>query len=84
MAMDCPHCGSLMTTRTSRPISELSRESYLECTNLHCGHKCVAISEIKHSIVQPNFPNPRIHLPFKKPDDPRDPLRKPDSQPELF
>lgn len=81
---ECPHCGSPMRIRSSEATSDLSRRSYYECLNMHCGHKAIGVTELIKSIVPPNFPNPRISLPVEKPADPRDPLRKPDSQPELF
>lgn len=83
MAFTCPHCNSLMATRTSEMTSPLSKQTYYQCVNLHCGHVAIGVTELIRSIVPSNFPNPHCHLPVKKPEDPRDPARKASNQQEL-
>lgn len=36
MSLHCPTCGHPARVRTSRPLSDTTRELYLECTNLQC------------------------------------------------
>lgn len=36
MSLHCPTCGEPARVRTSRPLSETTRELYLECTNPKC------------------------------------------------
>lgn len=83
MAFPCPHCGETMYTRSSRSISLISRETYHQCSNVHCGHIATSINELIYSTVPANFPNPACTLPVIKPSDPRPPDRTPDAQFEL-
>ncbi|MBM5575592.1 ogr/Delta-like zinc finger family protein [Deefgea sp. CFH1-16] len=68
MSMNCPHCGETMHIRSSRETSLISREIYYRCTNLHCGHIAIAITELIKTIVPAQFPNPKCHLPVIKPE----------------
>ncbi|WP_375592134.1 ogr/Delta-like zinc finger family protein [Chitiniphilus eburneus] len=83
MGFPCPHCQEQMYTRTSKLISCTSREVYYHCTNPHCGHVAVAVTELMRSVVAPNFPNPACSLRVVKPTDPRPPNRQPDDQLQL-
>lgn len=84
MAFPCPHCGENMITRSSLMISQLTRESYYQCSNAHCGHTAKGVTELMRSIVAPNFPNPKCTLPLIKPEDPRPPHRDESTQLELL
>jgi ssDNA-binding Zn-finger/Zn-ribbon topoisomerase 1 len=38
MRVKCPHCGKPGKVRTSRDVSPLTREAYVQCVNIECGH----------------------------------------------
>ena len=42
MKYNCPHCAARMHVRTSRAVSLLSRELYLQCPNVECAYTCAA------------------------------------------
>lgn len=71
----CPHCKTRMVTRTSRPLSLLSGEEYLQCPNVHCAYTCHVLSSITHTIAPSINPNPLVFVPVGKtsrlPRDPR-------------
>ncbi|MHC6086105.1 ogr/Delta-like zinc finger family protein [Ralstonia solanacearum] len=46
--INCPHCGSVATIRTSRPVSRITRELYCQC---------VSLVEVARTLSQP--PRPR-------------------------
>jgi hypothetical protein len=63
MKMRCPHCETLATIRTSRQISNLTRESYYGCNNAACGHVFAAVTEINRTVSPSAIPNPGVLLP---------------------
>lgn len=60
MRMDCPHCGSKSSIRTSRPVSRMTRELYCQCTNLDCGHTFVSLVEVVRTLSPSSIPDPDI------------------------
>lgn len=65
MRFRCPHCNALATIRTSRPLSETSKELNLHCTNLDdCSFSWVVICSASHALSIPLNPNPRVHVPL--------------------
>ncbi|WP_316675792.1 ogr/Delta-like zinc finger family protein [uncultured Tolumonas sp.] len=66
MRIRCPHCGSLARSRTSRSLSQLVTEGYMDCSNVECGHRFKFLIEIVGSIVPSDTPNPTISLPLLK------------------
>lgn len=62
----CPHCKSAAATRTSKPLSELSREIYYQCTNPECGHTWVSLLSAIRTIVPSRTPNPNVHIPLSE------------------
>ncbi|MBI5917815.1 MAG: ogr/Delta-like zinc finger family protein [Nitrosomonadales bacterium] len=63
MRCNCPHCAKKAVIRTSRPISELTREYSMQCTNIMCGHTWVAVLSAIRTIVPSATPNPSVHIP---------------------
>ncbi|APC68773.1 ogr/Delta-like zinc finger family protein [Ralstonia pseudosolanacearum] len=63
MKMKCPHCDARMHIRTSRAVSLLSRELYLQCPNVECAYTCVAILSAVRTIAPSMRPNPKAYLP---------------------
>lgn len=66
MKMRCPHCKSTAHIRSSQEISELSRESYLACTNTACGHTFAAFTEINRTLSPSAIPDPKVRLPMSQ------------------
>ncbi|GLR13291.1 hypothetical protein GCM10007907_20810 [Chitinimonas prasina] len=62
MAFDCPHCGGVAKTRTSRRMSTVTRESYYQCENLSCGHTFKVLAQIVYTVVQSANPNPQVAM----------------------
>lgn len=50
MALPCPICNAKAYIRTSRPMSELTREQYYHCTNAKCEHVFVAMISIVRTV----------------------------------
>ena len=59
----CPHCDNLAQTRSSRPLSEITREIYFQCTNPECGHTWVALLSAIRTLVTSRTPNSKVHIP---------------------
>ena len=60
--MNCPHCKSKATCRTSRTVSSTMRELYMQCHNIDCGHTWKSLLAVSHSIVASQCPNPAVFL----------------------
>lgn len=58
----CPHCKSKATCRTSRDVTDLTRELYMQCHNIECGHTWKSIMTAVNTIVPSQVPNPRVFL----------------------
>lgn len=73
MKLTCPHCRQPAHIRTSRPVTELTREAYVQCTNVYCGHTFYMVMSIVRTIVPSQTPSPTVFLPrAKRGDDPPD------------
>ena len=59
----CPHCDSKAKCRTSRSLSVLTQELYLQCSNVYCGHTWKSMLSVVHTIVPSQMPNPTIFMP---------------------
>lgn len=64
MKYNCPHCAARMHVRTSRAVSLLSRELYLQCPNVECAYTCAAILSAVRTIAPSMRPNPKAYLPL--------------------
>lgn len=60
----CPHCRLAAVTMTSRELSPLVREIYLQCINVDCGHRFVAHLGIVRTLVPSLHPSPTVSLPI--------------------
>ena len=63
MRLRCPHCKSRMTSRTTRPMSLLSFESYQRCSNVECNFRCKVLAEIVAELKPAELRNPAVVLP---------------------
>jgi hypothetical protein len=64
MRLDCPHCNSPATIRTSRPLSETVREASVQCTNVWCAHTWITQIAAVRTISPSMTPNPKVHIPL--------------------
>ncbi|MGA4279040.1 ogr/Delta-like zinc finger family protein [Ralstonia nicotianae] len=63
MKIKCPHCHSRMHIRSSREMTLLSRELYVQCPNVECAYTCAAILSAVRTIAPSMKPNPKAFLP---------------------
>lgn len=63
----CPHCKTRARCRTSRPLSALTQELYLQCINVECGHTWKSLMSAVHTLVPSQTPDPTVFLPKKPP-----------------
>lgn len=64
MRLNCPHCGTEATIRTSKAISEITREASVQCANVECAHTWVAQISAVRTIAPSMTPNPRVFIPL--------------------
>lgn len=64
--MPCPDCGNPCLIRTSRQMSQLTREYYYACINPECGGTYGATMEINRRISPSATPNPKVDLPVSQ------------------
>jgi hypothetical protein len=67
LSIGCPHCEAAASTRTSRKVTALVREVYMQCNNLNCGHTFVAQLSVVRTIAPSNIPRPGLVLPIAPP-----------------
>jgi hypothetical protein len=70
MRILCPHCNRPAKIRTSRAITPLTREAYVQCENVACCHVFRVIVSAVATIVPPLAPNPSVFLPAHTKNDP--------------
>lgn len=66
MKLMCPECGSRAVSRTSRRLSVCVTEGYYDCTNMECGCRFKALTEIVGVLVPGDVRNPTHQLPLIK------------------
>lgn len=62
MRVTCPHCDSKATIRTSKAITETSREIRAICNNPECGFSFVAHYQIDYALSQSAIPKPGLMI----------------------
>lgn len=60
----CPHCKSRAVTYTSRKVSDLVTERYMQCTDVECGHSFVVQLGVLRSLTPSGKPDPAICIPL--------------------
>jgi len=69
LRLKCPHCAAAARIRSSQAISTLTRQGYIECTDIaQCGWRGKYDFTFSSTLVQSVSPNPDIHLPVKTPE----------------
>ena len=63
-SIPCPHCRHAAITMTSRELSPLVREIYLQCIHVDCGHRFVAHLGIVRTLVPSLNPSADVSLPI--------------------
>jgi len=63
MKITCHHCGGRSHIRTSRSMGLLSRELYVQCTNVECAYTGVYILSAARTIAPSMKPNPQAFVP---------------------
>lgn len=66
MRLTCPHCQGDAVIRTSRAISEITREASVQCENVECAHTWVAMISAVRTIAPSMRPNPRVYIPLSQ------------------
>lgn len=77
MRIKCPHCKGTARIRTSRVISDLTKDLYCQCENVMCGHTFVASVETVRTISPSATPDPLINLQIGKQQGDSVPKQKP-------
>lgn len=67
MQYTCPHCDQAAKIRTSRKITELTREYYVQCENVECFHAWVVIASGVRTLQPSLNPNPLVYVPSRSP-----------------
>lgn len=60
----CPHCEAPANIRSSRNVTSLVRDLYIQCSDLECGHSFKAQLAITHTLSPSAKPNSRVALPY--------------------
>jgi|GEM_PF-143117 len=60
----CPHCRQPAITMTSRELSPLVREIYLQCLQVNCGHRFVAHLGVVRTLIPSLNPSADVSLPI--------------------
>ncbi|MDR1228648.1 MAG: ogr/Delta-like zinc finger family protein [Azoarcus sp.] len=66
MRITCPHCGKPGKIRTSRMITSITREAYVQCENIDCCHVWKVIISAVSTIVPPLIPNSEVFIPEQR------------------
>lgn len=61
-ALRCPHCASGLRSRSTRPVTPLVRQLYMQCVNEDCGATFGADLTITHMISPGAKPNPAVQM----------------------
>jgi hypothetical protein len=62
MRIVCPHCGCVAKIRTSRDISQMTREAYVQCENIECCHVWRVLISAVTTIVPSLNPKPEVFI----------------------
>lgn len=63
--MKCPYCHSRTIIRTSREITDITREAYYQCTNVKCGCTFRCVNSIVNIISPSAIDKPLLGLRFE-------------------
>ena len=64
MRVQCPHCSKPAVIRTSKEITEITREAKAQCTNVECAHTWVFHVSAVRTIAPSMTPNPKVFIPL--------------------
>lgn len=72
MRVECPHCKSPATVRTSHRLGDTVREARVQCPNLECAHTWVVHVTAVRTIAPSMTPAQGVNIPLS----PRSPAAK--------
>lgn len=58
----CPHCKAAGKVYSSRQITELYKQFYIQCRNPECAHAWLAELMVVHTITPSACPNPTLQI----------------------
>ena len=64
MRLACPHCGTEATIRSSKAVTEITREAKVQCNNPDCAHTWIAQLAAIRTIAPSMTPNPKVFIPL--------------------
>ncbi len=64
MRLTCPHCEGEATIRTSKALSEITREATVQCNDPFCAHTWIAMISAVRTIAPSMNPNPKVFIPL--------------------
>lgn len=64
MRLNCPHCGGEASIRTSKAMTEITREATVQCNNPYCAHTWIAQICAVRTIAPSMTPNPKVYIPL--------------------
>lgn len=64
MRLNCPHCGSAATIRSSKELAPTVREASVQCHNIECAHTWITRIVADRTIAPSMRPNPKVHIPI--------------------
>lgn len=62
MQIPCPHCDTNGHIRTSRRLTESTKEAYVQCPNIECCHTWKVIVSAVATICPSLNPNPKVYI----------------------
>lgn len=79
MRLNCPHCGSLATIRSSKALGDTVREASVQCNDVECAHTWITRIVAERTIAPSMKPNPKVYIPLS----PRSPAAAPPAAAQL-
>ncbi len=64
MRLTCPHCASLATIRSSKPLGDTVREAKAQCNNVECAHTWIARIVAERTIAPSMTPKKGVYIPL--------------------
>ncbi|MER2603036.1 MAG: ogr/Delta-like zinc finger family protein [Candidatus Competibacter phosphatis] len=64
MRLNCPHCDSLATIRSSKQLGTTVREASVQCNNVECAHTWITRIVADRTIAPSMQPNPKVYIPL--------------------
>lgn len=66
MRLNCPHCGTIATIRSSKELAPTVREASVQCNNIECAHTWITRVVADRTIAPSMRPNPKVYIPISQ------------------